>query len=199
MKYMKEFISSFKSKPAFSTSEAKNFFSFREGPQGYYKIVLNNLLKSGGIFRITRGHYTFHDEVQLAGFAFKPFYYGIQDALSLRNLWEQETNPVIITPRKVRSGTRTFQGRNYVVRWIDRKMFFGFSLLQYEEFFIPVADPEKIIIDMVYYHEFLPEETKEELMKVIKEDLLTEYLSSVSPALRKKVLAFIGKDDFYYD
>ena len=124
MKYMQEFISYFHSKPAFSSFEARNFFSFREGPKGYHKTVISNLLNSGRLHRITRGHYTFHEEVQFAGFAFMPFYHGLQDALSLINLWEQEMNPVIMTPRKVRSGLRTFERRNYIVRWIDRSMFF---------------------------------------------------------------------------
>ena len=91
MKFMKEFIGYFQSKPAFSSSEARNFFSFRGGPKGYYKTVINNLIRSGKLHRITRGHYTFHEEAQFAGFAFMPFYYGLQDGLSLRNLWEQET------------------------------------------------------------------------------------------------------------
>lgn len=191
MKFMKEFIENFSRQPAFSSSEARNFFSFRNGPKGYYKTAVNNLIMSGRLRRITRGHYTFHDEVQFVGFAFKPFYYGLEDALSLRNLWEQETNPVIITPRKVRSGLRTFEGRNYVVRWIDRSMFFGYSPLRYGDIYIPVADPEKILIDMVYYHEFLSGEVIEGLLEVIDKDLLDEYLYRLKPSLRMKVLAIL--------
>jgi hypothetical protein len=116
MKFMKDFMTDFALKPAFSSDEARNFFSFRNGPEGYYKTVINNLVRSGKLFRNTRVQYTFYDEVQFAGFAFKPFYYGLQDALSLRDLWEQETNPVIITSRNVRSGLRVFNERNYVVR-----------------------------------------------------------------------------------
>ena len=56
MKYMKEFIAQFSSKPAFSSYEARNFFTFRHGPEGYYKLVLNNLVRSGRIYRITRGN-----------------------------------------------------------------------------------------------------------------------------------------------
>jgi hypothetical protein len=56
MKYMKEFIAQFSSKPGFSSYEARNFFTFRHGPEGYYKLVPNNLVKSGRIYRITRGN-----------------------------------------------------------------------------------------------------------------------------------------------
>ena len=191
MKYMKEFIEHFSSKPAFSSIEARNFLSFRAGPVGYHKTVISNLIESGRLHRITRGHYTFYEEVQFTGFAFMPFYYGLQDALSLRNLWEQETNPVIITPRKVRSGLRNFEGRNYVVRWIDRSMFFGFSLIQYGDFFIPVADPEKILIDMIYYREFLPEETKRAILESIDRALLGEYVSRLTATMEKRVMSAI--------
>ncbi len=191
MKFMKEFIEMFSDKPAFSSSEARNFFSFRNGPEGYYKTVLNNLVSQGKVHRITRGHYTFHNEAQFVGFAFKPFYYGLEDALSLRNLWEQETNPVIITPRKVRNGVRDFEGRNYLVHWIARNMFFGFSLLRYDDFYIPVADPEKILIDFVYYHKFLPDETVEELINAVNRKVMDEYLSKLNPILRKNVIAII--------
>lgn len=190
MKYMKEFISQFSSKPVFSSYEARNFFAYRNGPKGYYKLVLNNLVRSGRIYRFTRGHYSFYDEIEYVGFAFRPFYYGLQDALSIRNLWEQETNPVIITPRKVRSGIRTFNDRNYVIRWIDRSMFFGYSLVEYGDFFIPVADPEKILIDMVYYHQFLTDEVKQEVLKSIDRKKFTEYLLMLPEYLSKRVIEF---------
>ncbi len=191
MKFMKDFIATFSSKPAFSSNEARNYFSFRKGPEGYYKTVISNLISTGRLRRITRGHYSFHNEAQFVGFAFKPFYYGLEDALSLRNLWEQQTNPVIITPKKVRSGVRTFEGRSYIVRWIDRSMFFGYSPFQYGDFYIPVADPEKILIDMVYYHEFLTEEAIEGLFNAIDTKLLNEYLSRVKPYLRMRVKAIL--------
>ena len=192
MKFMKEFIAQFSSKPAFSSYEARNFFTFRHGPEGYYQLVLNNLVRSGRIYRITRGQYTFYDEVQYVGFAFRPFYYGLQDALSIRNLWEQETNPVIITPRRVRSGILTFLGRNYVIRWIERSMFFGYSLVEYGDFFIPVADAEKILIDMVYYHEFLPEEVKNEILRAVNKKKLQEYILMLPDYMKKRVIAFTG-------
>ena len=192
MKYMKEFVEKFTNKPAFSSTDARNFFSFRNGPEGYYKTVVNNLVTQKKLHRISRGHYTFHNEAQFVGFAFQPFYYGLGDALSLRNLWEQETNPVVITPRKARSGLRTFEGRNYVVHWIARSMFFGYSPLRYGDFYIPVADPEKILIDFIYYHEFLPEDAIEELVNAVDRNLMEEYLPRLNPSLRIKVIALLG-------
>ena len=102
MKYMREFRSHFMKKPAFTAREVQLFLENRESSPGYYKLVIHNLLSRREIYRITRGVYTFQEDAQMSGFGFSPFYYGLEDALSLRNVWEQETNPVIITPRKVR-------------------------------------------------------------------------------------------------
>lgn len=109
-------------------------------------------------------------------------------------MWEQETNPVVITPRKVRNGLRTFNDRNYLVRWIDRSMFFGYSLLKYGEYFIPVAEPEKIFIDMIYYHEFLPDEAKVELINTMRPDVFLEFYSRLTPFLRKRVVSAIKNE-----
>ena len=120
MKYMREFRSHFMKKPAFTAREVELFLENRESSPGYYKLVIHNLLYRREIFRITRGVYTFQE-----------------DALSLRNVWEQETNPVVITPRNVRVGIRQFEGRNFVVRRIDRQMFFGYTYVAYGDFQIP--------------------------------------------------------------
>jgi hypothetical protein len=94
----------------------------------------------------------------------------------------------------VRSGIRTFLGRNYLIRWIERSMFFGYSLVEYGDFFIPVADAEKILIDMVYYHEFLPEEIKNEIVSSVNKEKLQEYILMLPEFLRKRVIAFAGID-----
>ncbi len=193
MKYMHDLVSHFFSKPAFSVDELKAYFHRRQAPEGYHKVLIQNLLNSGKIFRIARGSYTFHEEIQYVGFAFKPFYYGLEDALSLRELWEQETNPVIITPRKVRNGLRQFEGRNYLIRWIDRKMFFGYSLIKYGEFYIPVSDIEKTLIDLFYFGVKIPSDTLEEILKLIDRERFVGYLEEVSPKLRIRMASLMER------
>ena len=73
-------------------------------------------------------------------------------------------------------------------------MFFGYSLVEYGDFFIPVADAEKILIDMVYYHEFLPEEIKNEIVRSVNKEKLQEYILMLPGFLRKRVIAFTGID-----
>lgn len=159
----------------------------------YPNLLIHNLLKKGEIHRITRGIYTFRNEIETVGFAFSPFYYGLQEALTIRNLWEQETNPVIITKRKVRKGVRTIMGRNVVIRTIDKSMFFGFEMIKYFDFWIPVSDVEKTLIDFIYFKEYLREDILEEIKKKIRENVIKEYLREVPEYVRKRVMKVLEK------
>jgi len=176
MKYMKEFKVHFSQKPAFSVGEANLFLKNREASDGYNKLVIHNLLSRNEIYRVAKGIYTFHEDAQMVGYGFVPFYYGLEDALSLRNVWEQETNPVVITPRKVRPGVRQFEGRNFVVRRIDRKMFFGYSLMRYDDFSIPVSDIEKTFLDLIYFKVRLPREVMLTVLSRSNKAVLKEYI-----------------------
>jgi len=144
-------------------------------------------VKQGELFPITKGVYTFRQEMQTVGFAFQPFYYGLQDALSLRNLWEQETAPVVITPRRVRNGMRKFLRNNYVVKRIDRKMFFGFSLVKYGDFWMPVSDAEKTLIDLVHFRQPVSDEALTEMKKAMRKEVLEGYLEKVPKMLAERV------------
>lgn len=57
---------------------------------------------------------------------------GLQDALSIHNLWEQETIPIIIITRKIRQGIRKVLDLNVLIRRIDKKYFFGFDYIKKE-------------------------------------------------------------------
>ncbi len=189
MKYMKEFINSFSGKPVVEINDIKRFLKYRNANGNYYKIFITNLIKSKKLLRITRGAYTFYPEIEYVGFAFYPFYYGLEEALSLYGLWDQETNPVIITPRKVRNGIRQFQERNYIVKWIDRKMFFGYKYIKYDKFYIPVSDIEKTFIDLVYFKVHMYNDVMENLKEKINMKTLNEYLLR-SPENIKKIVSY---------
>jgi len=187
MKYMRTVLESIKKAPVITRQELFRILAHAGSGKEYRDLLLHNLLKKGIIKRIARGTYTAFNDVQLAGFAFKPFYYGLQDALSLLNLWEQETVPVIITTRSVRRGIRTFDGANYLVRHIDRRMFFGHELMKYGDFWIPVSDVEKTLIDFTYFNEPLPKEAAREIIEKIDRQKLMGYLRKCGPRLRKNL------------
>jgi predicted transcriptional regulator of viral defense system len=181
----------YKNEYTFSKKDVKRFFYKDKISDEYLDLLLHNFVKKGELTRITTGKYTFKDDIMVSGFSFSPFYYGLQEALSLRNLHEQETNPVIITLKKIKPGIRVISGNNVVLRRISRKYFFGFDFIKYYDMEIPVSDPEKTLIDFVYYNEPLSKETKGELLKLINKQKLNDYLTRYPEKFRKKVQLFI--------
>jgi len=186
MNYVNQVREHFKERQIFSVADLKAFLGKAKINKNYFYLLLHNLMKKKEIHRITKGFYTFQEDITVAGFAFSPFYYGLQEALSIRNLWEQETNPIIITPRKVRSGVREIMDANVIVRRIDRRMFFGFEFIKYSNYWIPVSGIEKTFIDFIYFKEQLPENALKEMKKRIKKKVLIKYLKKCPPYIRKQ-------------
>jgi hypothetical protein len=74
--------------------------------------------------------------------------------LRARELWEQETNVVVVTAGKAEPGVRTVLGSRVVVHRIDPRYFFGFDYVRYHEtFYVSVSDKEKTLIDLVSFFE----------------------------------------------
>ncbi len=159
--------------------------------KNYTKQIIHHLLKKGKIKRITKGFYTRRDDPQLAVFCFKPAYLGLQDALSMHNLWEQETIPVIITTRKIRPGIRTILGTNVFIRRIEKKYFFGYEYVQQGDLYLPYSTIEKTLIDLVYYKEKISSETLKAFQKKIDHEKLQADLKNYEEAIRKKVLSLL--------
>jgi len=186
LKYVREHFgdSSF---PTFSIGDLRTALVQRGIGDAYLKRLVNHMMKSGEITRITRGEYTLHGDATVAGFAFRPFYYGLEDALRIRGLSMQGTNPIVMTTRNVRRGVRQFQGRNYVVYRIQRMHFFGYTLEPYMDFWIPVSDLEKTVIDMVYLGGGIRDELWPGILKALDRKRLDEYLQRYEPWLKEKV------------
>ncbi len=118
---------------------------------GYSRLLLHNLTRSGEIKRLVRGYYTVLDDPIVSVFCFRPAYLGLYTALSMHNLWEQETNINIITSRNVRVGTRIILGTNVNVYRSDNERMFGFDMLEYGDIYLPVSDVEKTLLDLLYF------------------------------------------------
>ncbi len=173
--------------PIFTLSDARVLLGSLGISQRYLKLLINHLMKTGEIHRISRGTYTFHDDLAIVGFAFRPFYYGLEDALSYRNFWTQATNPVVMTTNGVREGLREFIGANYIVKRVKPKLFFGFGFVKHYDMWLPVSDPEKTLIDLVYYKHGIRDDAMDNLAKEIDKDKLELYLKKYSKRLRKEV------------
>ncbi len=171
--------------PVFKVSDLKSIEGISDG---YRRVLLHNLLSRGEIVRITRGVYTFHRDADVVCFAFSPSYYGFEDALSIRGLSDQATNPIVMSKRNVRRGPRHFIGRNYLVYHVDKRLFFGYDMVKHNDFWIPVSDPEKTLIDMLYFNYDIRDELWPGILKAISKSKLSEYLGFYSARFRKRVL-----------
>ena len=156
------------------------------GDDGYTSLLLHNLVRSGKVRRITKGWYSTQEDPLQSVLAFRPAYVGLQEALSLRDLWEQETNVVIVTTSKVRPGTRRIMGSNVIVHRIKPKYFFGFEFVKYETLALPVSDLEKTLIDLVYFNESPGTQILRSLSKNVDSHRLGEYLRRYGKRFRRR-------------
>jgi predicted transcriptional regulator of viral defense system len=178
MKYLKFVRENFNDSkfPVFKLSELRTSLGLRGISDSYLKRMVNYLSGRNEIKRVIKGVYTFHDDISVVGFAFKPFYYGLENALTIRKLWEQSTNPVVITTKNVRTGIRKFGDGNYNVERLDRKLFFGYELVKYYDFWIPVSDYEKTLIDFVYFNHEIRKDVLVMIKRSLNRDRLNNYL-----------------------
>ncbi len=195
MKYIGKLIETFNSPsfPVFTINDVKLLFTGTSMTDGYLHLMMHNLLKKRKITRITRGVYTCHNnEALVAGFAFSPFYFGLEHALRIHKFSLQVTNPLVITSRNVRNGVKHFSGRNYVVYKLPAKYLFGYALKNYADMWIPVSDIEKTVIDMIYFKIAIRDEIWPKLLKEINTQKLKNYLKNYNPRFRSKVINIIA-------
>jgi len=186
IKYIDNTRKFFKKSPIVNINSLKKFINKKN--KDYIYLLINNLLKNKEIKKITKGFYTIHGDPSLIVFCFKPAYLGLQDALSIHNLWEQETNPVVLTVKKARGGIRKVFDNNVVIRRISPKYFFGIDYIKQGDFYYPYSDIEKTFIDMVYYKQHLDQETIKNFKKKIKKQKLNSYLKHYPKIIQKRIL-----------
>ena len=195
VKYIKDIRKFFKKNSVVNINSLKNFIQKKD--KKYIYLLINNLLKNYKIKKITKGYYSVYKDPFLLVLCFKPSYLGLQDALSFHNLWEQETNPVVITSCNVRVGLRKVFGMNAIVRRIKSKYLFGFEYYKYaledREIYIPYSDIEKTFIDMVYFKQPIDDETLLEFKKKISKKKLKEYLKRYPKRFSKRVVDLLSK------
>ncbi|MDP4039996.1 MAG: hypothetical protein Q8P57_05455 [Candidatus Pacearchaeota archaeon] len=185
IKYISNARKFFAESPVVDIGSLKKFVEKRN--KKYIYLMINNLLKKKEIKKLTKGFYTIHDDPSLIVFCFKPSYLGLQNATSFHNLWEQETNPIVVTVRNVRGGLRKVLDRNVVIKKINKKYLFGFEYYKDGDFYFPYSDIEKTFIDMVYFRQPLDKEVVFEFKKRIDRKKLGGYLRRYSVRFRGKV------------
>jgi len=190
-KYLNEVMEFFKKTPVVSTRDIRLIINKNITRKNYTHLLVHNLIKSGRVKKVVKGFYTVHDDSTVAVFCFKPAYIGLQDALSLHNLWDQESNAVIITAKKVRSGVRRILDSNVVVHRINPRYFFGSELIKYGNFYVSVSDVEKTLIDFVYFKEPLDKEVLKEIKRRVEKEKINKYLKHYPKRIKKNVLRLL--------
>lgn len=190
-KYLKEFRSHFGDKSYFTAAEAERFLRQYGASKDYTRLMLHKMERRTEVKRLKRGYYSFGEDLDMVGFLFEPFYYGLQESLSLHGLWEQETNPVIMTTRKVRTGLRSILGRNVLVRHIKKEMFFGYEPKRIGNVFLPVSDIEKTLVDFVYFRLTVPTRALKKIIRDMDRIKLEKYLRRVDKSVRNRVNALL--------
>ena len=175
MKYEKLFIDFFSKQNVFDTSDARRFLSRVGASDNYTRLMLHKMVQSKKVLRIGKGIYTLQRKEAVVGYALRPFYYGLEYALTIRKIWTQQSVPVIITKTKGNPGIRELMGIKVIVHRIDPERFFGFEYLNYDGIFVPVSDPEKTLLDFTYYKIKLYPNTLTELRNRIDESKLKDY------------------------
>jgi predicted transcriptional regulator of viral defense system len=112
----------------------------------YAKKIIKRMLESGMIFKIKKGLYTFYDDpFMVSTFILKPSYVSSVSALYYFHRITQIPRHVFCsTPKR----TKTYYFITQI-HFLHTDWFFGFELIEYKNFKIPVATPEKAIIDSI--------------------------------------------------
>jgi predicted transcriptional regulator of viral defense system len=190
-KYLRKIQGLFEKSPVVSYSSIERIVKDKKNTE-YTKQLVRNLILGGKVRRLTKGFYTLHDSPELGVFCFKPAYLGLQDSLSVHDLWEQETIPIIVTSRKIRQGTRQILGMNVQIRRIQKKYFFGYAYVQQGEIYFPYSDVEKTFIDMVYFKEKMRADTIENISTKINKERLERYLKHYPARIRDMALKLLN-------
>ena len=158
----------------------------------YSRLLLHNLVKSRRLVRIKKGFYTFSRDENVIGFAFRPFYYGMEYALTLRKIWTQQANPVIMTTSKANAGLREVMKSKVIVHRIDSRAFFGFEYMSFSGLFVPVSLPEKILLDFMYFQAELDPVTRQALVNESNLKILRDFAERMGRRYLTQINSLIG-------
>ncbi len=146
----------------------------------YAKVLLHNLRRRGEVVELVKGVYTFKKSPYMIVKAIPMSYVGLGSAAFLHGAWNQVGAITVLSPaasRTVRSGERVVAGFKVIVRRISKKMYFGYEYIYMEDLeeWIRVSDPEKTLIDLVYFRHPAIDEMPE-LIQMVDVSKVEAYL-----------------------
>jgi hypothetical protein len=169
--------------------------------KGYSKLLLHNLRKRGEIIELIKGWYSFRKSPYLITIPLPESYIGLGSAAFIHGAWNTVASVNVLTtsaPRRLRTGERIIAGQKVIVRRISKKMYFGYELKYMEDAGgqIRVSDPEKTLIDMIYFNYPFRDEIFPELIKLCDKNKVKQYAELTSKKRVKswkKIGAEVGR------
>ncbi len=196
MTIVNEIKNHFSDYPVFTYRDLILHFSGKRIKPSNLTRILSYMKSNGSLYALKKGVYTFKKNDMVSGFAYAPFYYGLLSALTLRELWTQNSRPEIITIKKVRSNRTPIFGDSkdvIFVHHIPTRYFFGFDIINYGALKLPVSDPEKTLIDLFYYKVRLSLQNYDKLLRFIEIKKVHKYLKAYDKHTSSSVLNFVKK------
>lgn len=145
-----EFQNSFSVYPVFSLQDIqKSIPNFR-------RIQLDRWEKKGYLHKIRQGFYSLADQLLNEQFLFftsnkiyTPSYISLEKALKFYGLIPEEIFQITAISSKKTTGFETSVG-NFSYRHVKPNLFWGYKLLDFGDYKILMAEPEKAILDYLY-------------------------------------------------
>ncbi len=192
MTITKEILKKFSDYPTFSYNDVELYLTNKAKNPSISRL-LSHLKNKGHIYSIRKGIYSTKMDISLSGFAFRPFYYGLTYAITIRELWTQESSPEIITLKRVKkNNVKVFNGKHIVaVHHSNPKYFFGYENVKRGNINIPVSDPEKTLIDMFFYKKRIALQKYDDILKVLDRKKLKRYLKVYDKHTKATVNNFV--------
>ena len=112
----------------------------------------------------------------------------------IRDLVDDQVVMEVMTTRIVRrSRIKAFNDIELVLHHIPERLYFGFDQVHYAGSIVPVSDPEKTIIDLLYYRIGISRQDYLGLIKAIDRKRLVNYLKEYDSRFSSRVIRFFDQ------
>lgn len=196
MTISREILEKFSEYPVFRYGDVERYLKGERRRTGDLARIIAYLKKTGRIRTVVKGVYTVAGDSMVSGFAYSPFYYGLLSALTIRELWTQNSRPEIMTVKSVRASKVQIFGDAddlVFVHHIPARYFFGYDVVKYGKLSVPVSNPEKTLIDLFYYKVRLPIQDYGDLLRAVSKKKLNTYLKAYDRRIAVAVQNFVKK------
>ncbi|NUO01140.1 MAG: hypothetical protein HUU01_11055 [Saprospiraceae bacterium] len=190
-----EFRNTFHSQKVFSTGDIA-----KEWPDFNY-VNLVNWQDKGYLLKLRNTWYAFPDTLKsksdlflLANRIHKPSYISLETALRYYNFIPESVFSIISITTAKPAEWQTLVG-HFVYRSVQPRLFFGYQPVEKQHLTFNMADPEKTLLDLLYFNPNLTDIPDFEGLRLNREEItrrldlakLTNYLMHIdSPALKKR-------------